>query len=210
MDIDVASWVKQSRMKAGMTQEYLAEKLSMTKANVSAFENCRTMPSFSVMIKICELCDVSLPAQELKSPTEESAVIIDQLTVKAECGNGNLNDYIELNGGLSFSRSWLKKMNINAKSCYVIYAKGFSMHPTVQDGEAVLIDTSQTTPIENKVFLISRHFNGLIIKRISRDRDGHFIYISDNNDKNHYSNMHALENDKIIGRVVWTGGNSGL
>jgi len=84
------------------------------------------------------------------------------------------------------------------------------MYPTLQDGQAVLIDTSQTTPIENKVYLIMRDLNGLIMKRISRDKNGDWIYISDNSDKNRYPDMFAFQNDKIIGRVVWTGGNAGL
>ncbi|OCG33682.1 hypothetical protein A9G26_09430 [Gilliamella sp. Bim1-2] len=210
MDLNVAEWVKQSRLNAGYTQEQLAEKLSMTKGNVSAFENGRTSPSFNVMLKICHICDVSLPTNELKTPTEETAVIIDELTVRAECGTGEYNDYFELRGGLSFSKEWLKEMGINPKYCYVIYAKGLSMYPTLQDGQAVLIDTSQTIPIENKVYLIMRDLNGLIMKRITRDKNGDWIYISDNADKSAFPNMYAFQNDKIIGRVVWTGGNAGL
>ena len=48
------------------------------------------------------------------------------------------------------------------------------------------------------------------MKRIGRNRNGEWVYISDNVDKNRYPDMFALENDKIIGRVVWTGGNAGL
>jgi len=210
MDINIEDWVKSARNKANLTQEQLAERLSMTKANISAFENGRTVPSFVHMIKICQICDVSLPTNEPRSPTEETAVIINELTVTAECGKGDYNDYFELKGGLSFSKEWLKEMGIDARYCYVIYAKGLSMYPTLQDGQAVLIDTSQTTPIENKVYLIMRDLNGLIMKRISRDKNGDWIYISDNADKNRFPNMFAFENDKIIGRVVWTGGNAGL
>ena len=210
MDINIEDWVKSARNKANLTQEQLAEKLAMTKANISAFENGRTMPSFLHMIKICQICDVSLPINELKSPTEETAVIINELTLTAECGKGDYSDYFELKGGLSFSKEWLKEMEINPKYCYVIYAKGMSMYPTLQDGQAVLIDTKQTEPIENRVYLIARDLNGLIMKRIGRNRNGEWVYISDNVAKNRYPDMFALENDKIIGRVVWTGGNAGL
>lgn len=210
MDINISDWVKSSRLRAGLTQDQLAEKLSMTKGNISAFENGRTSPSFNVMVKICHICDVTLPTNEPKSPTEDTAVIINELTVTAECGKGDFSDYFELKGGLSFSKDWLKEMGIDPMYCYVIYAKGLSMYPTLQDGQAVLIDTSQKIPVENKVYLIMRDLNGLIMKRISRDKNGDWIYISDNADKNRYPNMFALENDKIIGRVVWTGGNAGL
>ena len=204
MDINIEDWVKSARNKANLTQEQLAERLSITKANISAFENGRTVPSFVHMIKICQICDVSLPTNEPRSPTEETAVIINELTVTAECGKGDYNDYFELKGGLSFSKEWLKEMGIDARYCYVIYAKGLSMYPTLQDGQAVLIDTSQTTPIENKVYLIMRDLNGLIMKRISRDKNGDWIYISDNSDKNRYPDSFAFQNDKIIGLVVWT------
>lgn len=207
---DIAEWVKSSRLKSGLTQDKLAEMLSMTKANVSAFENGRTTPSFVIMVKISQICGVSLPNQELKSPTDDSSVIIDELSVTAECGSGDYSDFFEIRGGLSFSKEWLKDMGIDAKFCHVIYAKGFSMYPTLQDGQAVLIDTSQKTPIENKVFLIARDLTGLVMKRLSRNEKGDWLYISDNSNKTLYPDMFAFEQDKIIGRVVWTGGSAGL
>lgn len=210
MNIDVAKWVKQSRVKAGYTQIQLAEKLSMTKGNVSAFENGRTAPSFNIMIEICHICDVTLPLSDLKNIPQQIAVSIDELSIKSKYKPLEQSDYIKLNGGLYFSTRWLQDMAIDAECCYVAYVKGVSMYPTLQDGQAILIDTSKTRLIEDKIVLIDRDLNGLVIKRISRDKSGNWIYSSDNSDKNNFPNMFAFENDNIIGRVVWMGGNAGL
>lgn len=206
MQINIADWVKKARTKANLTQEQLANRLAMTKANISSFKNGRSGPSFMHMIKICQICDVSLPSNELKSPTIDTAVIINELTVTEEYGKCDYSDYFELKGGLSFSKKWLREMEINPNYCYVIFLKGMSMYPTLHDGQAVLIDTSRTEPTENKIYLIARDLNELIMKRTTRNRIGEWVYTSDNVDKNRYPDMPALKNDKIIGRVVWIGG----
>ncbi|WP_392565177.1 S24 family peptidase [Utexia brackfieldae] len=210
MEINFAEWVKSARHKVKLTQEQLAEKLSMTKANISAFENGRTTPSYLVMLKICEWCHVSLPSQPINRIGEENAVTIAPFNVANQYNIHPVNDYFSINGQLLLGKTWLTEMGINPTSCSVIYAKGSSMYPTLQNDQALLIDTNQTTLIENKIYLIARDTHELIIKRVSRDRDGHWIYISDNMDKNSFPIMFALKNDHIIGRIVWRGGTAGL
>ncbi|MBO5166672.1 MAG: helix-turn-helix transcriptional regulator [Lachnospiraceae bacterium] len=47
------------RLKQGMTQQQLADRIDLVKASISAYEQSAKYPSLEVLIKICEVFDVS-------------------------------------------------------------------------------------------------------------------------------------------------------
>jgi len=61
MDIkkEVGSRIKESRKYAGLTQAEMAEKMVMTQQQYSRFENGVFELSYSQLIKICTLFDIS-------------------------------------------------------------------------------------------------------------------------------------------------------
>lgn len=143
------------------------------------------------------------------SPSEETHVIIPRYNIKAACGNGFLNDHVEVKGGLAFMRSWLRDMGWKAADLVVVYASKDSMWPTITDGAVLLVDTSQLTPESGKVYLIN-WFGEERIKRLFRESETVFRVSSDNPNKTEYpdervdfSTQHGAH---IIGRVVWQGG----
>ncbi len=52
--------LKEAREKKGFTQRYLAEKVSVTPASLSAYEKGTSIPSLPVVKKLSEVCDVSI------------------------------------------------------------------------------------------------------------------------------------------------------
>ena len=61
MDIkkEVGNRIKESRKYAGLTQAEMAEKMVMTQQQYSRFENGVFELSYSQLIKICTLFDIS-------------------------------------------------------------------------------------------------------------------------------------------------------
>ena len=53
--MEMKSWIRLARKKAGLTQEQLADKLGLTKGNISAWENGRHEASFAQLAAISEL-----------------------------------------------------------------------------------------------------------------------------------------------------------
>lgn len=53
--MEMKSWIRLARKKAGLTQEQLAEALGLTKGNISAWENGRHEASFAQLTAIAEL-----------------------------------------------------------------------------------------------------------------------------------------------------------
>ncbi|TBU98931.1 helix-turn-helix transcriptional regulator [Stutzerimonas kirkiae] len=54
--------LRSARLSAGLTQEQLGFEVGVTKASVSAWENAREFPSFTVLLRLREVLDMSLDA----------------------------------------------------------------------------------------------------------------------------------------------------
>lgn len=52
--------IKIARIKKGLTQEQLAEKLGLTNLTISGYEVGRTKPSLEVLIKLSDILEVSV------------------------------------------------------------------------------------------------------------------------------------------------------
>lgn len=59
MNINIGENIKNLRNAKKMTQSELAERVGITKATVSAYENSTRMPSYDVLIKIAQLFRVT-------------------------------------------------------------------------------------------------------------------------------------------------------
>lgn len=59
--MDMKQWIRLARKKVGLTQEQLAERLGLTKGNISAWENGRHEASFAQLSAISELSGLKLP-----------------------------------------------------------------------------------------------------------------------------------------------------
>lgn len=145
-----------------------------------------------------------------KPPSEEKYVIVKQYTAKGECGTGELNDHVEVRGGIAFQKDKLIQLGVNEAFAVVIQSSGDSMYPTIPDRSDLLLDTSKTKLEEDRVYAIERAGNGLVIKRAKIDRTGAWYYHSDNPDQIRYSPMYPLDEDMVIGQVMWQGGSGGL
>lgn len=144
------------------------------------------------------------------SPAIQDYALIPQYSVQGAAGNGQMNDHVEITGGLVFKRAWLSRMHLREQNLHVIYVCGHSMEPTVSDADVVLIDQSQTAPRDGRIFVIRKPDGELIIKRLIQSITGGWLIRSDNDDKRTYPDQPITENDidslQIVGRVVWHGG----
>lgn len=147
------------------------------------------------------------------SPSSDDYALIPQYSAQGHCGEGLLNDHVEVNGGLAFKRDWLRRMGAKPQHLFVIYASGSSMEPYIFEGDVVLFDSADTTPRDRQVYAIRRPDGSLSIKRLSQQISGNWLIRSDNQDKTRYpdeevspTSMHDIP---IVGRVIWRGGALG-
>ena len=213
--------VKKRRNELGISQQDLARMVGAGQGTIGHLEGGRNKTFKDILALAAALQTTPEYLQygtegEHKNetfpriPSENDYVLIPQFTAKGACGDGEWNEHVEIRGNLAFKRDWMEKMGLKKENLEVIYAKGDSMLPTIADGAAVLLDHSKIIPQEGKVYMIYRAGNGIIIKRMARDRDGSWLYQSDNANKTQFPDLFPLSDDKIMARVVWQGGSSTL
>ena len=141
-----------------------------------------------------------------RAASEDDYALIPQYSTKGSCGGGELNDHVELLGGLAFKRDWLKRFGLKDTCACVIYACGSSMAPTLDDGDVVLLDCSSKELRNGKIYALC--IDGEVrIKRVHINF-GKITLVSDNPDKLRYPDQEVpadVELD-VIGRGVWQGG----
>ena len=108
---------------------------------------------------------------------------------------------------IAFGHDWIRStFGINPEDLLLETAIGESMQPTIQDGDLILIDTTDRRFREFGVYVLE--FQGeRLVKRVQRKLDGSLILISDNE---------VYEPERVpadrardvttLGRVVWVGG----
>lgn len=203
-----------------ITQETLAERLGVTQGAVAHWLGGRREPDIATINKV--LGFLGLPSlsvgdqqisKEPSAPSEKDYALIPQYSAKGDCGDGYLNDHVEVRGGLAFKRDWLSRMNARPENLFVIYAEGESMEPYIFEGDVVLFDKSDLTIRDRKVYAIRRPDGGISIKRIVQQISGAWIIRSDNPDKLAYPDEpvseSVLHEMPILGRVIWRGGGIG-
>lgn len=219
--------IKAARLYAQLTQEQLAERLGVTKSAVSMWETPnnvkQTNPTLDNLRGISRETGAPMwwlsddnqdiegiwmePSEVVPLPVEspdEKYAYIRQFDVKGSCGTGCQIYYVETRGSLAFKKDWLAKMHLDQSKAKVIYALGDSMAPTICDGDVVLVDESQCTPVSSHIYLFL-HDNELYIKRLFRT-EGKWIMRSDNWDKLRYPDENLGVDSKLLGRIVWRGG----
>ncbi|MBF0482255.1 MAG: helix-turn-helix transcriptional regulator [Desulfovibrionaceae bacterium] len=103
---------------------------------------------------------------------------------------------------LGFRLDWLQSKG-KPNSMAVFRASGDSMEPTIPDPSIVLIDKTQKTPIDGKIYFIV-YGDAIFLKRLKLDKNTGRVshYISDG--LNGYEHeIREGEHFEIIGRALW-------
>lgn len=141
------------------------------------------------------------PCESAPSSVEYAPIPI--VNARACCGNGYINDNVEILGNFALPRKMLKDMGVSPNNAEIVFAYSFSMFPTIRNGSHVLIDKADKEPKDGKIYAICID-NQLLLKRLFR-QSGTWIMRSDNQDKNEFPDrpLPAEETTRIYGRVIW-------
>lgn len=141
---------------------------------------------------------------EFAPADSEDFIDVKRVDVRVSAGNGAVGQLEEVIGNLKFSRSFLRNCGVSPSSARVVDVHGTSMEPTIKDGAVLLVSTSNREPVENQIFALTRPSEGLVVKRLVRAANGHWIARSDNREFPDIT-IDDGEPISIIGRAVWMG-----
>jgi phage repressor protein C with HTH and peptisase S24 domain len=128
--------------------------------------------------------------------------LIPGYSIQVSAGNGSLNiEQLEPSRYLAFRRKWLKFRGFAEKDLVIVWAKGDSMEPTINNNDTLVVHTSRNHPQDGHIYIF-RHENELFVKRY-QSIVGAWRLISDNS---MYTPLDIKKEEQhqfeVIGQVV--------
>lgn len=193
----------------GISVRQLAKYVGVSDVAVRKWLTKGDVPRDDRLRKVCELLgvtpaflvfgDETAPKQTIEM--EDGTIAVPFLDVAAACGFGAEEQYrLSLLRFVRLDSSMLRAsgLNINPGSLNMITATGDSMEPTIQNGSAIIVDTSQTSISSDGLYALA--FNhSLFIKRVQCRPSG-YLLISDNSKYPPIEVKAFTDQIKIIGR----------
>lgn len=114
---------------------------------------------------------------------------------------------------LKFKKTSLRRRGIYGRNLAVYYGKGDSMEPTIEDGDAILFDASDTRVVDGVLYLIQVHgaANPEYYVKRAMVLDAGIYFASDNPKGDHQWQKPRPKDSQrepitVVGRVHWIGG----
>lgn len=136
------------------------------------------------------------------APAAVPLVSVPVFDTAASAGPGAVGEDRLSTAGLGFSQVWLRQLRGgrgDAEGLSVIRVSGRSMEPTLQDGDEILVDTSDRRLREG--IWVLRIDGAVLVKRLRRAAGG-LAVVSDNPDA---GPVDLAGGYALIGRVLWAG-----
>lgn len=205
-----------------------ARQTGVTLSTIARWRKGEAEPSRPNLIKIAEVANVSIEwlatGKESKPQSENTSIVAREFerlekmaddivsminsfsTINVSAGFGSFNEGVtKPDGQEPYADSLLQSLGVKAHHCGVFWANGTSMHPTIADGDQMLVDFSKREPRgDDKIYLV-QNGESVWVKRIRKEWD-YIELISDNESYRPIQiTAEEAQNLQIIGQVVHIG-----
>ncbi|OIK52056.1 Cro/Cl family transcriptional regulator [Proteus mirabilis] len=223
--MSIAERLLSARVKAGLSQAELADKVGVSQQSIQKIESGQTLFPRKVE-DIAHAVGVSAHWLQFGAPDENGAktdfnvkeweeieqhqddfigIPVLDIELSAGCGaNAELIEQEEYT--YPFRRDELRRYNVNARNARIVKIIGNSLYPVLNSGDLVAIDTSKRDIRDGDLYAI-RDGVLLRVKILVYQSDGGVIIKSFNKDE--YPDERLNKNEMaarvhIIGRVFWS------
>lgn len=171
-----------------------AEDWGIGTSTLNAYIKNGSVPNLNIAHQIAIKEDVSL--QWLATGDEELQIkeclsgyaapgfdqefaLIPGYRVQVSAGHGSLvPEHIEPSRHLAFRRKWLKYRGFNENDLAIVWAKGDSMEPTINNNDTLVVHLKRNHPADGHIYIF-RNGEELFVKRY-QNALGNWRLISDN------------------------------
>ena len=209
--------LKNLRIEHGDTQSFVGKLAGVTKQAISKIERLGIVePAGSTLEPVARHYGINLrwlisgegPKMRTDEVRAEPDGWADILGVRqaAALGDGAVPDEYAETHKLKFRTDSLHRKRLRLDRLVVVYGKGDSMYPTIKDGDAILIDTGDKDPKDEKLFVVT-YGDDLLAKRLI-NLGGRWFIDSDNKADPKWKRPVPVDETKgfeIHGRVRWIG-----
>ena len=216
--------LKEARERKRWSQSDLARAIGLRPQSVQSWESGRSKPLRKRIEQLSRVLDI--PESELlqaagyddlseqtvsyesgwNRETEDEFALIPFYDVRAAAGAGATNDHERQVGRLAFRHDWIHARRLSSRQLVAITITGDSMAPALKDGDLVVVDTRETHPVSDGIYILVTD-NSLIAKRVQLAATGG-IWLHSDNPAYQDQLIPASDTDRVrfVGRVVWAGG----
>lgn len=206
----------------GITQDTVAEILDRSQGLVSQYLRGKLALNFKAVLAFAEALQLEDPAMIRSDLPEQQPAVAQHQTGSGDSewrdilgysqalglGSGaEATEYAETHR-LKFRADSLTRKGLHARNLHVYYGKGDSMEPRINDGDAILFDTSDTRPSDGQIFVIQ--LGREIYAKRCEILDETVYFRTDNPNGDHqWKKPKKMSNPRqpieILGRVRWIG-----
>lgn len=213
--------IKEARRLRGLSRPQLAEAARIKYPTLAGIEN-NDQAGTTQLPQLAEALMVSPrwlqtgrgPMEASNSiPSEDDWANVVGYAQAAGLGDGAEADEYAETHTLKFKRTSLRRRGIHNKPLAIYYGKGDSMEPVIEDGDAILFDTSDTRVVDGVLYLVQMHgaANAEYFVKRATILDGIVFFASDNPNGDHqWQKPRRMDSDRnpitVVGRVHWIGG----
>lgn len=151
--------------------------------------------------------DVTAPITGLAGNSSKNNILafVPRLELEAAAGAGALAGSERAAGSIGFDRRWLRALGLLPENLSIIEVKGESMVPTLNNGDAIMVDRADRADRLRDGIYVLRLDEALMVKRValSPRKGGTLTVSSDNPHYPRWDNVDRALID-IVGRVVWS------
>lgn len=193
--------IKKLRQRDNKSQKDIADKLGVSQVSIFNLESGKIKVTDEYVKKYAELYNVE-PMELLKENPNVPATTLDESKIDIIsaipcCGNGN-EVTEEVIGAFRLPNEKFRAItSSNPSNCKMLQVTGDSMQPTINDGDFVIVDTSNVD-VGDGIYLI-RNLSGLVVKRV-QVKLNNVAVLSDN--PLYQPVVASMGELQIIGRVI--------
>jgi phage repressor protein C with HTH and peptisase S24 domain len=208
--------IRHWRHRDGLTLEQLAERTGLSVGTVSKLESGKmklTQDYLSQLApalrcapaELLPLIDLPSHLRQAPSGVSDEFTLIPVRDVRAAAGAGAVVDSEAEIHRVAFRQEWLRSVTTaTPEQLTVIQVDGDSMWPTLNDGDHVLVDTTQQSIGRDGLYVL-RSGDEVQVKRVQIDPESGLLTILSDNAA--YRSHEGVDPTKISvrGRVIWVG-----
>lgn len=209
--------IQRLRKRNNLTQAKFAEACGWESiSRVGNYERDTREPSLDDLRKMARVLGVSLMEVigEDGDGTAQPLNTLDHLSIAAAepelIGKFEVREASSAPSTYPLPRQWLNSGRYDPRFLRLIYAPDQGMEPTIQPGDACILDIRRTQPVDRGIYLIRRGNGDLVTRRLVSLVAGAYLLQADNPHKTYFPNESINEDQlaylPILGRIIWRGG----
>ncbi|NUF08592.1 LexA family transcriptional regulator [Snodgrassella sp. ESL0324] len=191
-----ANQLKNARLAAGLSQKELAQKASITPSLISRYELGKVIPRLDTMNKIMKILNFHNIESLAPSKDNQNSYLnippLFQQTANSE------------NTHITILKTDITAHKFHMDNLFYVIMSGNSMQNLLNDGDKLIVDTSQKKLIDGKIYAFNQ--GNLFRIKILQNLPEQQIRIKSYNSYEYPDEIVTLNDIELIGQIIYRGG----